>query len=329
MWTVNSYYIAVIMSFGVMLLWGSWANTLKFIDEKKWPFILFIWDYSFGFLLMAFLLAITFGSFGPDTTQAFIHNILHSQFKFVLYALLAGSIFNLGNLFFIIAVELTGIAIAMTLGVGLSIILGVLINYLAAPSGNALFLFLGVGAIFIGILLSSYSYLRIPQAEHKHSKVKGILVAFAAGLLLSIFFRFLGLATNSQAVGALTPYAALVIFSFGLIISNKIWCFLLRTIKLTQNISPGLYFHGTFKEHSLGWLGGAMFSLGMALSILAADVAGFAISFGLAQSCIMISMIWGIFFWKEFKTSPKGTNAVLSLMFLCYLFGIILIVISH
>ena len=60
---VESYFIALIMCFVTMLCWGSWANTQK-LASKEWRFQLFYWDYSFGVLLLALVLALTMGSFG-------------------------------------------------------------------------------------------------------------------------------------------------------------------------------------------------------------------------------------------------------------------------
>ncbi|MEI6049717.1 MAG: hypothetical protein WCS03_12510 [Bacteroidota bacterium] len=43
----------------------------------------------------------------------------------------------------------------------------------------------------------------------------------------------------------------------------------------------------------------------------------------------VVAALWGIFVWKEFKDAPKGTNMLLSLMFGCYLIGLVLIVYSR
>ena len=85
---------------------------------------------------------------------------------------------------------------------------------------------------------------------------------------------------------------------------------------------------GNVKLHSIGILGGLIWCVGLSFSILASGAAGFAISYGLAQTCTMVAAIWGVFIWKEFKTAPAGTNKFLVLMFLFYLAGIGLIILS-
>jgi glucose uptake protein len=64
----------------------------------------------------------------------------------------------------------------------------------------------------------------------------------------------------------------------------------------------------------------------MAFSILASDQAGPAISYGLGQGATIVAAIWGIYIWKEFAGAPKGTNSILNVMLICYLFGLGLIV---
>jgi glucose uptake protein len=79
----------------------------------------------------------------------------------------------------------------------------------------------------------------------------------------------------------------------------------------------------------LGILGGIIWCIGMSFSLVASGKAGYAISYGLGQGATMIAAIWGVFVWKEFKGAPKGTNILLSFMFLCFLTGLALIIIAR
>lgn len=67
----------------------------------------------------------------------------------------------------------------------------------------------------------------------------------------------------------------------------------------------------------------------MVLSIVASGQAGFAISYGLGQGATMVAAVWGVFVWKEFAEAPAGTNRLILLMFLGYLAGLILIIVSR
>jgi glucose uptake protein len=92
----------------------------------------------------------------------------------------------------------------------------------------------------------------------------------------------------------------------------------------------GDYFRkGDLRLHSIGILGGMIWSLGMSFSIIASGAAGFAISYGLGQGATMIAAFWGVFIWREFKEAPPGTSTLLGLMFLGYAVGLGLIIVSR
>jgi glucose uptake protein len=66
----------------------------------------------------------------------------------------------------------------------------------------------------------------------------------------------------------------------------------------------------------------------MMLSMIAFGVAGPAISYGLGQGATLVAALWGVFIWKEFVTAPKKTNWLLALMFLGYITGLAMIILS-
>jgi len=83
---------------------------------------------------------------------------------------------------------------------------------------------------------------------------------------------------------------------------------------------------GTPRLHLVGILGGMIWSLGMALSILASGAAGFAISYGLGQGATLVAALWGVFVWREFAKAPPGTSGLLAAMFASFVIGLSLIV---
>ena len=88
------------------------------------------------------------------------------------------------------------------------------------------------------------------------------------------------------------------------------------------------YFKGSFSTHLVGMLGGCIWCLGTAFSYIAAGKAGAAISYALGQGAPMIAAIWGVFIWKEFKGSDKKTDMLLGVMFLFFIAGLALIIVS-
>ncbi|MFW5756791.1 MAG: GRP family sugar transporter, partial [Tangfeifania sp.] len=155
-----------------------------------------------------------------------------------------------------------------------------------------------------------------------------------AGLLMGFFYRFVAasMATDfvNPAAGKLTPYTASVVFAVGLLISNFVWNTIFMYKPLTgEKVTYKDYFvKGDTKLHLVGILGGAIWSLGMTLNIIAAEQAGFAISYGLGQGATLIAALWGVFIWKEFK-GAKGVKGLLTAMFLFFVVGLTLIIVAR
>lgn len=63
--------------------------------------------------------------------------------------------------------------------------------------------------------------------------------------------------------------------------------------------------------------------------MIAGEKAGFAISYGLGQGATMVAAAWGVFIWKEFKDAPKGTNKLIVMMFLSFVLGLVLVIVSR
>ena len=75
-------------------------------------------------------------------------------------------------------------------------------------------------------------------------------------------------------------------------------------------------------------LGGVIWALGTSFNIIASGKAGFAISYGLGQGATLIAAIWGVLIWKEFKGAPRLTNLLIAFMFLFYVLGLVVIILS-
>jgi len=329
---VESYSLAVILCFVTMLCWGSWANTQK-LASKEWKFQLFYWDYSIGVLLLSLILAFTLGSFGEEG-RGFIEDLVLANRKSILYALLGGIIFNLANILLVAAIDISGMAVAFPVGIGLALVIGVITNYLAVPVGDPLLLFAGVGFVTIAIIIDAIAYGKLPATSNDKSKTKGLILSVIAGIAMGFFYRFVAasMATDFAVpeIGKLAPYTALVIFSVGLLISNFIFVTLIMYKPISgEKVTPMDYFKkGSPKLHMVGIFGGMIWSLGMSLSIIASGAAGFAISYGLGQGATMVAAFWGVYIWKEFKDAPKGTAKLLNTMFVCFIIGLALIVYS-
>ena len=330
MYIVETYAVAVILTVITMLCWGSWANTQK-LAAKTWRFELFYWDYVLGILLFSLILGHTLGSTGSQG-MGFTDNLRQASWTSFFGALAGGIIFNLANILIVAAIAIAGMSVAFPIGIGIALVLGVIINYIAKPQGDALLLFIGVALVSLAIVIDALAYGKKAAQAHK-VPAKGIVISIVGGVLMALFYRFVAasMATNqvSPEAGMLTPYAAVFIFSLGVLISNILFnTILMRKPFEGSPVTYSQYFRGSLKEHLTGIAGGMIWCIGMSLSILAANKAGFAISYGLGQGATLIAALWGVFIWKEFKSAPKTVNKLLAMMFVLFVAGLGLIILA-
>ncbi len=332
---VESYALAVVLCVITMLCWGSWANTQK-LASREWRFQLFYWDYCIGVLLLTLLFAFTLGSSGA-AGQGFVENLRQAGGEHIRNALLGGVIFNVANILLVAAIDIAGLAVAFPIGIGLALVLGVIQNYRQNPVGDPLLLFLGVAGVTIAIVLDALAYRRL--ASGKTATVKGIVLSLLCGILMGRFYEFVARSFPKTVEGwkaadyggLLTPYTALVFFALGLFLSSFVFNTLIMLRPFSGPPVPlGDYFRkGTPWLHVVGILGGMIWGVGMSLNIIAAGPAGPAISYGLGQGATMVAAMWGVFIWREFKTAPRGTNRLLTWMFVFFLVGLGLIVYAN
>ena len=320
----------MILTVITMLCWGLWANTQK-LAAKTWRFELFYWDYVLGIVLFSLILGHSLGKTGSQG-MSFTKSLQQADWSSVSAALAGGVIVNLANILIVAAIAIAGMSVAFRVGIGIALVLGVIINYISAPQGNPLLLFSGVGLVGLAIVIDAIAYGK-KAAQAKKVPAKGVIISIIGGVLMALFYRFVAgsMATNLAApeAGRLTPYAAVFVFSIGILISN----FLFNTILMKKPfegtpVTYSHYFKGSLKEHLTGIAGGMIWCIGMSLSILATGKAGFAISYGLGQGATLIAALWGVFIWKEFKNAPKKVNSLLAMMFVLFVAGLGLIILA-
>jgi len=221
---VENYTLAVLLCVLAMICWGSWQNTQN-LAGKNWRFELYYWDFIIGIFLFSIFMAFTFGSFG-SSGRPFLSDLRQADPSNLLSAAIGGAIWNLGTLLLIAAISIAGMSVAFPIGGGIGWILGIVINYMGKPEGNPWFLFGGSAVIVLAIIFSMISYRKLASAQHK-APLKGILLSFAAGILIAFFYRFVASALDTtftpQESGKITSYTAVVLFSIGAIVSTLLF----------------------------------------------------------------------------------------------------------
>lgn len=331
MFIVENYGLAIFLCVVTMICWGSWANTTK-LTTKTWRFELFYWDYGFGILIATLLLAFTLGSNGIEG-RSFLEDFSQANSESLASAFIGGAIFNAANILLVAAIAIAGMSVAFPVAIGIALVLGVIVNYISNPQGDPTLIFVGVALITLAIILNARAYQKMQANLVEKVSKKGLIISVISGCLMGLFYKYVASSMvndfNIPEPGKLTPYTALVVFALGVVMSS----FVFNTIQMKRPfvgfaVSFSDYFNGNKKDHSIGVLGGIIWSIGMSLSILASGKAGPAISYGLGQGATVVAAIWGIYIWKEFATAPKGTKTLLNIMLLLYVAGLTMIILS-
>ncbi|MBQ0114312.1 MAG: multidrug DMT transporter permease [Bacteroidales bacterium] len=331
MFIVNSYTLAIIFCIVTMICWGSWGNTQK-LAGKTWRYELFYWDYVIGILLLSLIVGFTLGSHGTEG-RPFLTDLCQVETAGIISAIIGGFVFNASNILLSASTSLAGMSVAFPLGVGLALVIGVFVNYFATPKGDPITLFAGVALIVVALVFNGMAAAKNGSQETANRK-KGIILAFVAGVLMSLFYRFVAAAMDldcfeSPMAGKATPYTAFFLFSIGVFISNFIFnTFVMKKPFAGEPVSYSTYFKGSFPTHLIGVLGGIIWGLGTIFSYIAAGKAGPAVSYALGQGAPMIAAFLGIFVWKEFTGASRKTMSLLAFMFIFFISGLALIVIS-
>ena len=247
--------------------------------------------------------------------------------------MIGGIVFNLANILLVAAISIAGMSVAFPVGIGIALVLGVVLNYISNPQGNPVLIFAGVALIVIAIILNARAYQKLQSNSEKKVSQKGLILSVVSGCLMGLFYKYVADSMvhsfNIPEAGKLTPYTALVFFAIGVVVSS----FVFNSLQMWRPfagapIKINTYFSGKLKDHLVGILGGAIWSIGMSLNIIASGKAGPAVSYGLGQGATVVAAIWGIYVWKEFDKATKKTKSMLNIMLLLYIVGLALLILS-
>src|SRR5579871_4190293 len=338
----DTYLGALLLTILSMLCWGSWANTFKLTG--KWRFELFYYDYSIGVLLAAILAAYTFGSMGSELS--FSDNMIVAAKRNMSYAVGAGMVFNLANMLLVAAISVAGLAVAFPVGIGIALVMGVLWNYILNPQGNPTLLASGVALVMCAIVVDALAYSAhatpaqtAPSPRRAKSKSsigsKGIVLSVISGVLMGSFYPLVEMskAGGVDAAG-LGPYAVAFLFALGVFFSTFIYNLYFLNLPVEgPPLSMFAYFKGTLPQHALGIFGGIVWCAGAISNFVAASApnrvqVGPAISYAIGQGATMVSALWGVLVWKEFAGAGSRVRTLLTLMFVLFLAGLMLVAVA-
>jgi glucose uptake protein len=157
-----TYLAAVLLLTVSLLCWGSWASTYKLLG--KWRFELYYYDFALGVALCAVAAAFTLGSMNSQDLT-FQDNLLITEYRKIAEVIAGGVVFNLGNMFLLAAVAVSGLALAFPMAMGAGLVIGVVWNYANTLQGNPLLLFPGILLVIAAMVMGAFAYSSYEDAQ--------------------------------------------------------------------------------------------------------------------------------------------------------------------
>src|SRR5579862_2292152 len=319
MFVPQVYSVALLVMLLSMLCWGSWANTQKLC--KGWRFELFYLDYVAGVLLISVLVGFTFGGFDYTSPDSFLNNLRSADSHHMLLAFAAGIIFNVSNILLVGAIELAGLSVAIPIGIGLALVVGSVLNYIVTPKGNPVLLFGGVSLVCLAIVLNALAYRKL--SGDRLVTTKGIILSLLAGVGIGLFYPFIAKALKGD--NHLGPYTVAFVFALGVVVCTIPMNFILMRQPISGTpLAMSDYYQGAGRMHCWGILGGMICGLGTICNFVAsyAHMVGPATSYAIGQGATMVSALWGVFAWHEFRHGPRESRVLLVYMFIVFALGL-------
>lgn len=327
MYLPATYLPALLMLVTCMICWGSWANTKKL--AKSFRFELFYWDYIIGMVLSSLVFGWTLGNTGELANGLpFTESLAQAAGSKLALALFSGIVFNAANILLVAAIAVAGLAVAFPIGIGLALIIGTVGNYIVKPDGNPILLFGGMTLVALAIVLDAFAYRALAVKRSPGAAVApvraGIALSLACGVLMGLFYPFF--AKSISGARNLTPYSGFFVFSIGSLLCTfpVIGYFMRRPVR-GKAVHATEYFKVPWNWHIWGVLGGIIWSVGTMFNFMVGakqGLVGPAVSYSLGQGATLVSAIWGVFIWREFKGAGYQANLLLILMFACFLAGL-------
>jgi glucose uptake protein len=338
----QSYFASLLLVVMGILCWGSWANTLKFAG--KWRFELYCFDFAAGVLIAAVIYALTLGSMGFDGFL-FQDDLLQAGKHSLLFGVLGGVIFNLGNMMLAGAISVAGLAAAFPVATGLALVTGVLSGYAFAGRGSVPLMIAGAAVVLLAVAANLAAYrkqARIKLEEQAKAgllktsvprvPISGIMLACFGGILMGGLLPFVQYArTYGTGVG---PYTLTFCAGAGVFFSTLPFNLFFMNLPVEGDpLEIREYFTaGTLHSHAMGLLGGVIWVTGtLALFVAAqaedaARIGSFPGIYALGGTAALVGSLWGILAWKEFHGADLRVKSLLVSLFALFLCGLALIV---
>ncbi|HYA18411.1 MAG TPA: hypothetical protein VEF06_13150 [Bryobacteraceae bacterium] len=336
----GSFIASLLVLILSLICLGSWPSLFKSV-ARKWRFELWYCDFAVGFVLAGLVAALTLGSFGQDGFS-FIDDFSLAGRKQDAFALVAGGVFNLGNMLFVAAISIAGMTSAAPIALSVAVIVGALTGPLINMPSTPLLRFSGAAVLLVAVIGGSISYRRWALARLVEAMQTGrtkstrrvvsskpIVLAVMGGLLIGASIPLMQLGNDSEI--RLGPYSFSFVFGLGILLSTFAYNLFFMNLPVQgKPVDMSEYFRAKISSHFPGLAGGSVALIGFLGSLIALRAEGAAqlaprLSYPIAQGAAFIAMLWGVFYWKEYESSDSRVNSWVVVTILFFLGGIALL----
>ena len=246
----------------------------------------------------------------------------------IFAAFAGGVVFNLSNILVVGAIAVAGMGVGFPIGVGLALVVGVILNYIIEHKGNPVLLFVGVALIVAAIVVDALAYRAFAASKGAAGGAADVTAKKAAT------WKGIKKPGGGEFGVGLGPYAVGFVFGLGVLVSVFVYnLYFLKFPIEGSRLTFGDYLKGKAWVHVLGIMGGMMWIVGSLSNWVAASApetlqVGPAISYAIGQGSCMVGALWGVLVWKEFAGGGTRVNRLLTLMFIFYVVGLIIVSIA-
>jgi glucose uptake protein len=237
-----------------------------------------------GIMITTFLLSLFMG-FGMEVTW---------------FGLASGMMWGLGNFFSLLAIERIGISRAFPLWIS-----SVLVAYAWGVLLFSEITGVGIATGLLGALMVMIGSVVITKTGKQNEKLilTGVLFAFITAFLFGTQFV-------PYKLSGISPGDYLFQMSLGIFVASL--AIFLTKIKVPKD-----------RQLKEGVLGGILWSAANFLGIYVVDFFGIAKSSPLTQSCVIIGVLWGLFYFREFDGRKAALRIIMGTLVI--LAGVLLV----
>lgn len=294
------------------LLWGLWANTMRV--DKKYRFELYAFDFAFGALLVAVLLAFTLGNLGSSASFTFEDNLTIASKRALGVAVGAGLIFCLGNMMTMAGISLAGLSTAAPVSAAMALIVTVIGQVFGKGPSSPGLVYGAAGVAILALVVAGLAQKAImaatPVKRHMHATLKGFILSAVGGLILGAFPPAVE-SSRASEIG-LGAYAAVVFTALGALLFTPLVNLYFLNLPVQGDPLPiSAYLKATVRQHLTGLAGGGMWA-GGAVALFAAaggtypDAPKQLAVLGAGYAGAVIAALCGLLLWSEPAGAPKA-----------------------